>query len=70
MEKEEDRNICFIAPFVSCGDLSAFDYDSDATCRLVNKDGEKRESIDPVQPPTAPPYKRAVELRRQLGGAR
>jgi len=58
----------WVAPFVACGDLSAFD--SDATYRLpeVDEDGRKRESKDPVQPPTAPPYKRAVELRKQLGG--
>jgi tRNA (cytidine32/guanosine34-2'-O)-methyltransferase len=58
----------FIVPFIACGDLSA--YDSDATYRLpdVDEEGRKRESIDPVQPPTAPPYKRAVELRRQMGG--
>jgi tRNA (cytidine32/guanosine34-2'-O)-methyltransferase len=58
VEAEEVR---LIAPFVACGDLSEFD--SDATCRLP----EDRESIDPVQPPTAPPYKRAVEMRKALG---
>ncbi|KAA8894359.1 FtsJ-like methyltransferase-domain-containing protein [Sphaerosporella brunnea] len=56
-----------VAAFVACGDLEA--ADSDATSRLpeVNVDGRKRESIDPVQPPTAPPYKRAVEMRKALG---
>ncbi|KAI5778088.1 FtsJ-like methyltransferase-domain-containing protein [Geopyxis carbonaria] len=53
-----------IAPFVACGDLSAFD--SDATVRLPG--GKGRVSIDPVQPPTAPPYKRALEVRRRRGG--
>jgi tRNA (cytidine32/guanosine34-2'-O)-methyltransferase len=69
-EEEEvwGGEVRWVAPFVACGDLSAFD--SDATYRLpeVDEDGRKRESKDPVQPPTAPPYKRAVELRKQLGG--
>ncbi|RPB16799.1 FtsJ-domain-containing protein [Morchella conica CCBAS932] len=58
----------YIAPFIACGDLSA--YDSDATNQLpdVDEDGQKRSSIDPIQPPTAPPYKTALEMRRQLGG--
>ena len=60
-DEEEDRNR-WIAPFVACGDLSA--WDSDATYHLP----KDRVSLDPVQPPTAPPYKRALELRRQQGG--
>ncbi|RCI10166.1 hypothetical protein L249_8628 [Ophiocordyceps polyrhachis-furcata BCC 54312] len=47
----------WIAPFVACGDLSAFD--SDASYRLP----EHHVSLDPVQPPIAPPYKRAMEMR-------
>ncbi|KHN99078.1 tRNA (uridine-2'-O-)-methyltransferase TRM7 [Metarhizium album ARSEF 1941] len=47
----------WIAPFVACGDLSAFD--SDASYLLP----EDHVSLDPVQPPIAPPYKRAIELR-------
>jgi tRNA (cytidine32/guanosine34-2'-O)-methyltransferase len=53
----------WIAPFLACGDLSAFD--SDATYRLP----KDRVVLDPIQPPTAPPYKRALELRRLRGGA-
>jgi len=53
----------WIAPFLACGDLSA--YDSDATYHLP-KDSV---SLDPVQPPTAPPYKRALEMRKLAGGA-
>lgn len=59
-ESEDDNR--WIAPFVACGDLSA--WDADATYHLP----EDRVSLDPVQPPTAPPYKRALELRRQQGG--
>ena len=59
--KGEDSNR-WIAPFVACGDLSA--WDADATYQLP----KDRVSLDPVQPPTAPPYKRALELRRQRGG--
>ena len=58
---EEDNNR-WIAPFVACGDLSA--WDSDATYHLP----KDRVSLDPVQPPTAPPYKKALEMRRQQGG--
>lgn len=61
-ESDEDDDNRWIAPFVACGDLSAFD--SDATYHLP----KDRVSLDPVQPPTAPPYKRALELRRQQGG--
>lgn len=50
----------WIAPFISCGDLSAFD--SDASYTLP----EDYVSLDPVQPPIAPPYKRAIEMRAAL----
>ncbi|RVD88618.1 uncharacterized protein DFL_002796 [Arthrobotrys flagrans] len=57
----------WVAPFVACGDLS--EWDSDATYQLPDTDenGVKRVSIDPIQPPTAPPYKTAIEMRRKLG---
>ncbi|KAJ6437836.1 Protein MON2 [Purpureocillium lavendulum] len=51
------RSTRWIAPFIACGDLSAFD--SDASYQLP----EDYVSLDPVQPPIAPPYKRAVEMR-------
>ena len=60
-DDEEDNNR-WIAPFVACGDLSA--WDADATYHLP----KDRVSLDPVQPPTAPPYKKALEVRRQQGG--
>ncbi|ODV96967.1 hypothetical protein PACTADRAFT_65658 [Pachysolen tannophilus NRRL Y-2460] len=50
-----------IAPFIACGDLSS--YDSDATYTL-DKNLE-RLSLDPVQMPTAPPYKTALEMKRR-----
>lgn len=54
----------WIAPFIACGDLSAFD--SDATyADVVKPDGR---SLDPVQPPTKPPYRRAVLVRRGQDG--
>ena len=61
-ESDEEDDTRWIAPFVACGDLSAFD--ADATYHLP----KDRISLDPIQPPTAPPYKRALELRRQQGG--
>ncbi|KAK1573884.1 FtsJ-like methyltransferase [Colletotrichum navitas] len=60
---DHESNIRWIAPFIACGDLSAFD--SDASYQLP----EDHVSLDPVQPPTAPPYKRAIELRKAAGGA-
>ncbi|KAI1636828.1 FtsJ-like methyltransferase-domain-containing protein [Biscogniauxia mediterranea] len=57
------QDIKWIAPFIACGDLSAFD--SDASYKLP----PGHVSLDPVQPPTAPPYKRAIELRKANGGA-
>lgn len=53
----------WIAPFLACGDLDA--PDADATYRLP----EGYRHLDPIQPPTAPPYKKALELRRAAGGA-
>lgn len=61
-ESDDEAKSRWIAPFVACGDLSA--WDADATYHLP----KDRVSLDPVQPPTAPPYKRALELRRLQGG--
>ncbi len=62
-ESEDEDDNRWMAPFLACGDLSAWD-DADATYHLP----KDRVSLDPVQPPTAPPYKKALELRRQKGG--
>jgi tRNA (cytidine32/guanosine34-2'-O)-methyltransferase len=61
-ENENEGNR-WIAPFLACGDLSAFD--ADASHKLP----AGHVSLDPVQPPTAPPYKRALEERKKMGGA-
>lgn len=53
----------WIAPFIACGDLSA--WDSDASYALP----PDHVSLEPVQPPTAPPYRRALEMRKEMGGA-
>ncbi|KOS22702.1 putative tRNA (cytidine(32)/guanosine(34)-2'-O)-methyltransferase [Escovopsis weberi] len=58
--RENGRSSRWIAPFIACGDLSAFD--SDASYQLP----EDYVSLDPVQPPIAPPYKRALEIRAGL----
>lgn len=58
-----DQSKRWIAPFIACGDLSAFD--SDASYTLP----EDYVSLDPVQPPIAPPYKRAIEMRAALSKA-
>lgn len=57
------RDARWIAPFLACGDLNS--YDADATYHLP----AGHVSLDPVQPPTSPPYKRALEMRRAAGGA-
>ncbi|KAK7331929.1 hypothetical protein VNO80_28674 [Phaseolus coccineus] len=49
-------------PFLACGDLSG--YDSDRSYPLPKVDGGTYQSLDPVQPPIAPPYKRALELKK------
>ena len=53
----------WIPPFIACGDLSS--WDSDASYTLP----PDYVTLDPVQPPTAPPYRRALELRKEMGGA-
>ena len=53
----------WIAPFLACGDLSGFD--ADATYELPTG----YVSLDPVQPPTNPPYKAAQHRKRADGGA-
>jgi tRNA (cytidine32/guanosine34-2'-O)-methyltransferase len=60
-DAQEDSR--WVAPFLACGDLSAFD--ADASYHLP----KDRQSLDPIQPPTAPPYKRALEMRKAAGGA-
>ncbi|KAF2227311.1 FtsJ-like methyltransferase-domain-containing protein [Elsinoe ampelina] len=61
-EENDPDQTRWIAPFLACGDLSAFD--ADATYQLP----KDHVALDPVQPPTAPPYKRALEMRKQAGG--
>lgn len=60
-DEYDDSEERIVAPFIACGDLS--EYDSDATYTL-DKETSKL-SLDPVQAPTAPPYKTAVEMKRK-----
>lgn len=62
-DEEQGTDIRWIAPFLACGDLSA--YDADASYHLP----KDHIVLDPVQPPTAPPYKKALEIRKTAGGA-
>ncbi|KAJ3370746.1 putative tRNA (cytidine(32)/guanosine(34)-2'-O)-methyltransferase [Allomyces arbusculus] len=55
----------FIVPFVACGDLSAWDADQ---THMLDLDTYTR--LDPVQPPTQPAYKSAVEKLRSQDQAR
>ncbi|KAG4304288.1 hypothetical protein PORY_002263 [Pneumocystis oryctolagi] len=58
---KDEQNTSYVVPFVACGDLSA--YDSDAT--YIFDTDENSVSLDAIQPPIAPPYKRAIEMRRK-----
>ena len=58
LPEDEER---LIAKFVACGDLN--DVDSDATYTLDTN--FKKLALDPVQMPTAPPYKKALEMKRR-----
>ncbi|XWS67207.1 hypothetical protein CRYUN_Cryun05aG0268000 [Craigia yunnanensis] len=49
-------------PFLACGDLSG--YDSDRSYPLSKVADGTYQSLDPVQPPIAPPYKRALEMKK------
>jgi len=54
--KEDDERL--VVEFVACGDVN--DIDSDATYSL----DLDFVTLDPVQRPTAPPYKKALEMKR------
>ncbi|KAG6435756.1 hypothetical protein SASPL_100631 [Salvia splendens] len=49
-------------PFLACGDLNGFD--SDRSYPLPKRADGSYQSLDPVQPPIAPPYKRALEMKK------
>nr|CAG4710138.1 unnamed protein product [Naegleria fowleri] len=49
----------YIVPFLACGDLSGFDSD-----RTYSIGANEELGMKPIQPPTNPPYKKAVELKR------
>ncbi|XP_078181867.1 S-adenosyl-L-methionine-dependent methyltransferases superfamily protein isoform X1 [Carex rostrata] len=59
----EGANKVYI-PFLACGDLSG--YDSDRSYPLPSMQGGSHsyKSLDPVQPPIAPPYKKALEMKK------
>ncbi|TGZ82202.1 tRNA 2'-O-ribose methyltransferase [Ascodesmis nigricans] len=59
-ETAEEVGVAEIVRFVAAGELS--EGDSEATVRGA------RSGLEPVQAPTAPPYRRAVEMRRREGG--
>ncbi|OBS57445.1 hypothetical protein A6R68_11428 [Neotoma lepida] len=51
-----------IVPFVTCGDLSA--YDSDRSYPLDLEDGSEYKYTPPTQPPISPPYQEACKLKK------
>uniref|UniRef100_G3UE44 Putative tRNA (cytidine(32)/guanosine(34)-2'-O)-methyltransferase n=1 Tax=Loxodonta africana TaxID=9785 RepID=G3UE44_LOXAF len=52
-----------IVPFVTCGDLSA--YDSDRSYPLDLEDGSEYKYTPPMQPPISPPYQEACTLKKK-----
>lgn len=52
-----------LVPFLACGDLSG--YDADQSYDLPD---ENYQSLDPVQPPTAPAYRNALAFKKQSQG--
>ena len=52
-----------LVPFLACGDLSG--YDADQSYDLPD---ENYQSLDPVQPPTAPAYRSALAFKKQSQG--
>ncbi|KAJ9541961.1 hypothetical protein OSB04_028467 [Centaurea solstitialis] len=57
----EGANKVYI-PFMAYGDLSG--YDSDRSYPLPKSTDGSYKSLDPVQPPIDPPYKRALEMKK------
>lgn len=55
-------------PFLACGDLSGYDADQSYPLPKVDADGTSYQSLEPVQPPIAPPYKTAIELKKSSHG--
>lgn len=51
----------FLVPFVVCGDLAGYDADTNYGV----DDGYV--SVEPIQPPTQPPYKSALAHKRRIG---
>lgn len=51
-------------PFLACGDLNG--YDSDRSYPLPKAADGTYQCLDPVQPPIAPPYKRALEMKKAI----
>lgn len=58
VDGETDELHAKLVPFVACGDLAG--YDADKTYPL----GDGYKWRDPLQPPTVPPYRSALERKR------
>ena len=53
-------------PFLACGDLSGYDADQSYPLPKVGNGSSSYESLKPIQPPIAPPYKTAIELEKKI----
>lgn len=53
-------------PFLACGDLSGYDADQSYPLPKSAESGSPYETLNPVQPPIAPPYKTAIELEKKV----
>ncbi|KAJ8792298.1 hypothetical protein J1605_004079 [Eschrichtius robustus] len=58
-----------IVPFVTCGDLSAYDsdrsYPLDVSAQPTLEDGSEYKYTPPTQPPISPPYQEACTLKKK-----
>ncbi len=55
-----------IVPFVACGDLSGYDADATYSEEAQKVNEARGYSLDPISPPTEPPYKEAIARRQGL----
>lgn len=65
LREEDSVEMRRLIPFQACGDLQG--WDADATYALPS---ESYELLPPVQPPTAPPYKEALDRIRGTSSKR
>jgi tRNA (cytidine32/guanosine34-2'-O)-methyltransferase len=61
-EAQSDPELARLVPFLACGDLGGWDAD-----KSYDLPSEGYVSLEPLQPPTAPAYRAAIERARRGG---